>query len=497
MQTQCSTAVDHFRSVLELFEQMMGWLRSETGSMTHSEMERGLRQRGFELMRVMYQGWLDQRSLQERLEAARKVAEPDVEVRGWGRNIECDFGRVRLRRLGYKSPGRATVFPLDRELNLPDESYSLEVRQRVAFEAQRGSWDEVVSTVDRNSGAHVPKRQAQQLAKRAARDLETFYEQNAEPDNDVLSPTALEVASCDSKGVTMLEQGLREATRKAAQQAQAETGRADPMAPKKLSKHDKRMAIVTANWEQERQPRTAEQVLANLDRQPSTKKQRGPRPQHKRICASVDKSQAQGISEMFDEIERRNPQCKRITVVLIDGEEKQLEQVERQAESRGLTLTIILDLIHVIHYLWIGGYVLCSKDTAKTEAWVREFLGRLLTSPAHYVAASIRRQATMMNLTAAKRQPVDKCCDYLLKYQDYLRYAEYLAEGFPIATGVIEGACRHLVEDRMGITGARWDVPGAEAVLRLRAIRCSGDWDDYWRFHERQELTRNHHPAAA
>jgi hypothetical protein len=348
--------------------------------------------------------------------------------------------------------------------------------------------------VDRDSGAHVPKRQAQQLAKRAAQDLEAFYEQSAGPDNNVLSPMALEVASCDSKGVTMLEKGLRDATRKAAQQAQAETVRADPMAPKKQRQHDKRMAIVTANWEQERLPRTAEQVLANLDRQPGTKKQRGPRPQNKRICASVEKSQAQGISEMFDEIERRNPQRKRTTVVLIDGEEKQLE---RQAESRGLTLTIILDLIHVIHYLWIGGYVLCSKDTAKTEAWVREFLGRLLTGPANYVAASIRRQATMMNLTAAERHPVDKCCDYLLKYQDYLRYAEYLAKGFPIATGVIEGACRHLVEDRMGITGARWDVPGAEAVLRLRAIRCSGDWDDYWQFHERQELTRNHDRVAA
>jgi len=151
----------------------------------------------------------------------------------------------------------------------------------------------------------------------------------------------------------------------------------------------------------------------------------------------------------------------------------------------------------VIHYLWIAGYVLCSKDTARTEAWVRKFLGRLLTGPANYVAGSIRRQATIMNRTTAERRPVDKCCDYLLKYQDYMRYAEYLTEGFPIATGVIEGACRHLVEDRMGITGARWDVPGAEAVLRLRAIRCSGDWNAYWQFHERQELTRNHVLAAA
>ena len=161
------------------------------------------------------------------------------------------------------------------------------MRQRVAFEAQRSSWDEVVSAVDRDSGAHVPKRQAQQMAKRAAQDLEVFYQQSAGPDNDVLSPTALEVASCDSKGVTMLKKGLREATRKAAEQAQTQTNRTDPMAPKKQRKHDKRMAIVTANWEQERQPHTAEQILANLDRQPGAKKPRGPRPQKKRVCASM------------------------------------------------------------------------------------------------------------------------------------------------------------------------------------------------------------------
>ncbi len=144
-----------------------------------------------------------------------------------------------------------------------------------------------------------------------------------------------------------------------------------------------------------------------------------------------------------------------------------------------------------------GAYVLCKKDAVSTEARVRELVGRLLTGPANYIAASLRRQATLMNLTVAEREPVDTCCDYLLKYQEYMRYSEYLAQGFPIATGVIEGACRHLVEDRMGITGARWDVPGAEAVLRLRAIRCSGDWDEYWKFHEQQELERNHGPIAA
>jgi len=108
------------------------------------------------------------------------------------------------------------------------------------------------------------------------------------------------------------------------------------------------------------------------------------------------------------------------------------------------------------------------------------------------VAADIRRSATLRRLRSAKRKAADKCANYLLKYAAYLHYDEYLRDGLPIASGVIEGACRHLVNDRLGITGAHWSLAGAEAVLRLRALRASGDLEAYWAFHERREYERNH-----
>jgi hypothetical protein len=108
------------------------------------------------------------------------------------------------------------------------------------------------------------------------------------------------------------------------------------------------------------------------------------------------------------------------------------------------------------------------------------------------VAAGMRRSATRRAMAGADREPVDACADYLLAYAPYLRYDKALAEGLPIASGVVEGACRHLVNDRMNVTGARWSLQGAEAVLRLRALRASDDFDDYWQFHERQEYERNH-----
>ena len=89
-------------------------------------------------------------------------------------------------------------------------------------------------------------------------------------------------------------------------------------------------------------------------------------------------------------------------------------------------------------------------------------------------------------------KPADTCAGYIERHKPYLAYHTYLAAGFPIATGVIEGACRYLLRDRMEITGARWSLAGAEAILRLRSLRASGDWDAYWPYHEQQERQRHH-----
>jgi hypothetical protein len=122
---------------------------------------------------------------------------------------------------------------------------------------------------------------------------------------------------------------------------------------------------------------------------------------------------------------------------------------------------------------------------AQAEQWVSERLLRILGGHASDVAAGIRRSATRRELV--NRKAADECAQYFLNHKAYLRYDEYLASGFPIATGVIEGAFRHVVKDRMDLTGARWSLAGAEAILRLRSLRASGDFDEDWRFHEQQE----------
>ena len=146
----------------------------------------------------------------------------------------------------------------------------------------------------------------------------------------------------------------------------------------------------------------------------------------------------------------------------------------------------------MIEYLWKAAFVFHSHTSKQAEAWVSKRLLLILEGKSSIVAAGMRRSATLRQLTPSERKPVDTCAKYLLNNAAYLKYDHYLKAGLPIATGVIEGACRHLIKDRMDITGARWSLKGAEAVLRLRSLYISGDWHEYWRFHLKQEYKRNH-----
>jgi hypothetical protein len=142
--------------------------------------------------------------------------------------------------------------------------------------------------------------------------------------------------------------------------------------------------------------------------------------------------------------------------------------------------------------VWKAAGALFPGQELEQDRWTRAHLLEILRGKASLMAAGMRRSATLREMPVASRKPVDDCADYLLHYSPYLQYDKALAEGIPIATGVIEGACRHLVEDRMNLTGARWSLTCAEAVLRLRALRSSHDFDAYWKFHEQQEYERHH-----
>ena len=210
------------------------------------------------------------------------------------------------------------------------------------------------------------------------------------------------------------------------------------------------------------------------------------------MWASLTRSPEEVIAEAFVEADKRDPEHKKRWLVLVDGCPKLERWVRAEAQRLGVEVTLVLDFIHALEYLWRAAHVFFDEGTPAIEAWVMARLEWMLQGKISNVVAGMTRMATVRNLSPKARAPVDKAAKYLLKRKGMMCYGELLALGAPIASGVIEGACRHLINDRLDLTGARWRLPSAEAVLRLRSLLSSGDFDAYWAFHEAEEGWRNH-----
>jgi hypothetical protein len=403
--------------------------------------------------------------------------------------LQTIFGTVEVQRRAYRATGKASLHPLDGGLNLAPDFFSLGVRCLVANESAKGSFDEVVMAVAERTGVKIGKRQVEELAVRGAQDFEAFYQAREERAlQQVAASGPLLVLSVDSKGVVCRREDLRAATKKAAEQSPPKLHHRQRKGEKA---HRKRMAHVASVYTSGRHQRTAADIMKELQPMETAAPAR-PKPEEKRVWASLKKSLPEVIGEAFAESLRRDPQHQKEWVALVDGSEKQPEAIKSEAAQRQIQICIVLDLIQVIEYLWKAAYVFEPEGSWEAESWVEKRLKAVLEGKASQVARGIKHSATLRELAAEEREAADTCADYLHKYRQYLRYDEYLAAGYPIATGVIEGACRYLVKDRMDITGARWRLSGAEAILRLRSLRASGDFAEYWKFHEQQELKRNH-----
>jgi len=459
--------------------------------MSHSDLETLLEQQGRELMRQLLQAHLDWRA--QAKPTTPVVGADNVErthQRSGTRALETLLGTVQVTRAGCGARGRETLFPLDAELNLPTERYSFGIRRRAAEEATKGAFDEVVKILGTHASAAVAKRQVEEVVRRAAQDFDSYYldRRLAWPTETGPSSKIL-VLTFDGKGVPMRPSDLRPATQAAASRRQRKL---TTRLTKGEKRHVKRIAQVAAVYTIAPFVRTAEDLIRELRPDTAPPRQDRPRPEGKRVWASLAKEPAEVIDDAFLDAASRDPKRRKRWVVLLDGNLDQLDRVRAVATRHRVKVTIVLDLIHVLEYLWKAAYVFFPEGSMEAEGWVTERLLWLLCGDAGQVIASVRRTATCRGLTAAARKPADTCADYIDRFKAYVQYDAYLKAGLPIATGVIEGACRHVIRDRMEITGARWSLEGAEAILRLRSLRASGDLDTYWRHHEQRELERNH-----
>ncbi len=482
-----------FAASTEKYLELTGCLESsESYSMTHSDLENFLSGEGRELMCRLMEDHLRIRGRGDNM--WKSVVGSDGIERSYKqlrkRSMITVFGKVTIRRTGYSAPGESSLFPLDGVLNLPKGIHSYGIRKALALEVSKSSFSEAADSLRRQSGVTVHKRQAECLTRKAARDFDEYYEKTCRLRSEEAKNLPLLILTADGKGIVVRNEDLRDETRKKAEKARKKLN-------KRISKGEKRnrkrMATVASVYHVEKFVRTPESVAGEFAPESELRKRKRPRPMAKRVWASLEKSREDVIREIFEEGLRRDPENSKKWVCLVDGDPNQLRNISRQIGKSSVNAVVILDIIHVIEYLWKAARVFHDEAGRTTEKWVSERLLEILRGKAGPVAGGMRRSATLLKIKQSSRKPVDVCADYLLRNSQYLRYNEYLEEGLPIATGVIEGACRHLIKDRMDITGARWSLEGAEAVLKLRSLKSSGDFDDYWKFYEQREFKRNHY----
>jgi len=436
-----SAMSDAFAASREQFDWLVSFLDgTDAAGLSHAELEERVDRDGRELLRRLLDDHLALRAVREqRLDEVvgdEGVARGRVES-GHERALETVFGTVTVSRLAYRAPGVGNLRPADAALNLPVERHSHGLRRLCALESPRGSFEGAVEAIERQTGVRLGKRRVEELAGLAAMDFEDFYE-NRRParakQGDLL------VLSADGKGIVMRPDALR--TRASARP------RAGPAPKPRLSADDrqnrKRMAEIGAVYDARPAPRTSADILTSAAPE-GYQPEPGPVAKNKWLTASIVKAPAEVIKRIFDEAERRDPKHRRTWVALVDGANHQIDRIKFEARKRQVDVTIIVDFVHVLEYLWNAAG--CLFPDLDPTHWVHLQATRVLQGHATKVAGTIRRTATNTRLDPARRKPADDAANYLTNKASYLDYPAALTHGWPIATGIVEGACRHLVKD--------------------------------------------------
>lgn len=389
------------------------------------------------------------------------------------------FGAFVLSRVAYGSrEGQKIEFvPLDNRLQLPDSAFSYVLQDWDQSLCVEQAFGQAGGTVARMLGLKQAVDSLERMNQEMAQEVTTFMLNRPQPERE----GELVVASADQKGVVM-----RRATD-------------DPPPKGHRTKGDKasrkRMATVATVYTVDRYRRTPEEVVAALFRDAPEPARDRPRPQGKEVWASLPRPEQPGsglesaftwlAGELF--VHGRGTDPAKPLLYLSDGQEALWCARREWLPERAVD---ILDLLHVTPRLWQAAHVFHPEGSAAAEGFVRERLLRVLQGKAAGVIRGLREMATKRRLGGAKKKTLAAVCAYLESNLQRMRYDEYLREGYPIASGAVEGACRHLVKDRMERAGMHWTVAGAQAMLDVRSVYVSGLWDEYQSYRIEHETAR-------
>jgi len=387
------------------------------------------------------------------------------------------FGELLLKRYVYGSreTQKHEVIPTDALLGLPEGEFSdLLAEWDQAFCVQ-GSYASSRQTVQRILGLGQSVRSLEQMTLTMAESVEAYRE--SQPAPPAVEEGSILVLTADGKGVPMRREAGEESPTVNGHRAKGEKA------------NKKRMACVGGAYTIEPFVRTAEDVVEEVLRK--ARQSDRPQPCHKQLRAEltrpIDGVEVNGKERIFEwlagQVELRNPKRDKPVVCVMDGERSLWKNLTRWVVG----VVCILDLFHVLERLWQAAHCFHAEGSKEAEAFVTDRLTRLLRGEVGYVIGGLKQMATKQRLSGSRRRQLTTVIGYLEGNRRFMRYDAYLAAGYPIGSGVAEGACRHLVKDRMELTGMRWCVPGAQAMLDLRAVYLNDDWDGFQQHRIKQE----------
>ncbi len=417
------------------------------------------------------------------------------------RPLRTVFGEHTIRAYVYATGAHQAIRlrPIDARLSLPPGrcSYFLEEFSQYfcvdqAFrQASRGLATVLRQEVSVDTLEHINRRMGEQ----AEGFLDRLPTPAAKDEGELLVFTA------DGKGVPLVKADAQRV----------------PAFDKAERPGNRRMATLAAVYTIQPNVRTPEQIVAALFRDDTGARPKDrPQPRFKHVTARFtsmreepdgERWESNGTIEAFcwadQQIDTRRRAGQKV-LRLMDGQVSLWDAADNCLSVPSEDMIDILDILHASSYIWRAAKVF-YPHWEHQEAFARDRLLRTLQGDVHGVVAGLRQMATKRGLKGKRREEIATVCGYFEKHAHRMRYDEYLAAGYPIATGVIEGACRHLVKDRMERSGMRWRLAGAQPMLHVRAVYQSSYWDDFHQdritreqrtLHPNRALLDDHHPVT-
>jgi len=476
----------HFIKAQKEFDALLSWIgQADDEGLRIDQVERGLFSRllaiGFVLLEA-FVAKFGRGDACETVERAGRTLRRSAELHP--RRYVSIFGELKIERFVYAVRPKQKIehVPVDEQLGLPQGECSYVLEDWLQKLCVKDSFDEGVQTLHDWLGVKLNVRIAESINRRMAQHAESYRESQPPPPAE--AEGKILVLAGDGKGVPMrrpLEARIGQSKRRG----------------KGEKKNKKQMSYVGAVYTIDPFCRTPDDVIDEVYREECAKDR--PQPKHKRVWVEMTQQRedalANGKTRLFAqlgvEVEQRDIDQNKPIVCLMDGERALWAAMRQWLPERTVG---ILDLYHVMEYIWKAAHCFHAEKSDAAEDFVTARLRLLLEGKVGYLVGGLRRKLAQLN--GAKQKRLLKVIGYLENNRQHMRYDEYLATGYPIGSGVIEGACRHVVKDRMELSGMRWTVEGAQAMLHLRSIYLNSDWKEFDEYRIQNEQNTLYRKAA-